>query len=150
MQEPTSDPYPDGVQGKIVLYGNPTSRVCKVLWVCAELDVPVEAVPVWNERKSDWFTAINPKQAVPAMRDGDLLLHESNTIVEYIASKYGGGDPVVTTTKVTHPDGTCIETSTTSGGSALVAASPEARAVASMWTEYAETTIAPTQNPVGR
>jgi hypothetical protein len=31
MAEPTSDPYPDGgPPGKIVLYGLPTSRVCKV------------------------------------------------------------------------------------------------------------------------
>ncbi len=111
--------------------------------------MPVEMVPVWNERKSEWFTAINPKQAVPVVRDGDLLLHESNTIVAYIATKYGGGAHAVTTTKVTHPDGTCIETSTAGGGSPLLPSTPEGSAVASMWTEYAETTIAPAQNPVG-
>ena len=108
-----------------------------------------EQVPVWAERKSDWFTAINPKQAVPAFRDGELLLHESNTIVAYVAAKYGG-EHAVSTTKVTHPDGTCLEVSTTGGGSALVPVGPEARAIASMWTEYAETTIAPAQNPVGQ
>ncbi len=123
--------------------------VDQVLWICAELDVPVELVPVWNERKSDWFTAINPKQAVPAARDGDLLLHESNTIVAYIATKYGGGAHATAITRVTHPDGTCIETSTGAGGSRLLPPSPEGTAIASMWTEYAETTIAPTQNPVG-
>ena len=57
----TSDPFPAGVPGKVVIYGNPTSRVTKVLWAAAELSVPVEHVPVWDERKSPWFLAINPK-----------------------------------------------------------------------------------------
>jgi glutathione S-transferase len=153
--EPTSDPYPSGgPPGRIVIYGNPTSRVCKVLWVCAELGLSVDSVPVWAERKSDWFTALNPKQAVPVVRDGDLLLHESNTVVQYLATKYGP-EQVLTTTKVTHPDGTTLETTTTAtkgggGAGGLLPVGPEATAVASMWTEYAETTIAPTQNPVRR
>ena len=105
------------------MYGNPTSRVCKVLWACAELGVVVDHVPVWEERKSDWFTKINPKQSVPAVKDGTLTLHESNTIVSYLAAKYGSSSGLL-------PEG------------------HEAMAVASMWTEYAETTIAPIQNPV--
>ena len=154
----TSDPYPEGAPpGHIVLYGNPTSRVCKVLWVCAELGVPVISVPVWEQRKEPWFTRLNPKQAVPVVRDGDLLLHESNTIVTYLAAKYGwaAAPPATTTSKVTHPDGTCVEVTTSTTGSAsgdgadsLLPVGPEATAVASMWTEYAETTIAPKQNPI--
>ena len=120
----TSDPWPYGsAEGRVVLYGNPTSRVCKVLWVCAELSVPVDHVPVWDERKSDWYTSINPKQAVPAVKVGSLVLHESNTIVAFLATKFGQD-------------------------SGLVPGSPEAAAVASQWTEFAETTIAPLQNPV--
>ena len=121
----TSDPYPDGsAEGRVAVYGNPTSRVCKVLWVCDELGVAVDHVPLWEERKSEWFTALNPKQQVPAIKDGTLLLHESNTIVFYLASKFGGAEKGIL------PQG------------------PEAVAIASQWTEFAETTIATVQNPV--
>ena len=70
---------------------------------------------MWDERLSDWFTIINPKRAVPVVRDGELLLHESNTIVTYIATKYGP-ELSSTTTTITHPDGTTLETTTSSGG----------------------------------
>lgn len=107
-------------------------------------------MPLWDERLSDWFTAINPKQAVPVVRDGALLLHESNTIVTYIATKYGP-QQFTSTTKVAYPDGTVQETTTSSGGpgdanGGLLPVGPEATAVAAMWTEYTETTIAPKQN----
>ena len=38
---PDGDPAPGPPPpGTITIYGQPTSRVCKVMWVCAELDVP--------------------------------------------------------------------------------------------------------------
>ena len=42
-----------------------------------------------GEQKSDAFKAINPNAALPALRDGDLVLWESNAILQYAADKAG-------------------------------------------------------------
>ena len=41
------------------------------------------------QQKSPEYTAINPNQALPAMRDGDFVLWESNSILQYSADKHG-------------------------------------------------------------
>ena len=41
------------------------------------------------EQTSDAYLAINPNAALPAMRDGNLTLWESNSILAYAADKYG-------------------------------------------------------------
>ena len=68
-------------------------NVRKVLWACAELQIPFE--------REDWgsgfrstqtpeFLALNPCAMVPVIQDGDFTLWESNTIIRYLASRYGG------------------------------------------------------------
>jgi glutathione S-transferase len=68
-------------------------NVRKVLWTCAELDLPYV--------REDWgsgfqstsqpdFLAMNPNAMVPVMIDGDIVLWESNTICRYLAGRYGG------------------------------------------------------------
>lgn len=68
-------------------------NVRKVLWTCAELDIAFE--------REDWgtgfrstqtpeFLALNPNAMVPVIRDDDFVLWESNTIIRYLASRYGG------------------------------------------------------------
>ena len=44
-----------------------------------------------GEQKSPEYVAINPMAAIPAMRDGDLMLNESNAILQYAADKVGNG-----------------------------------------------------------
>jgi glutathione S-transferase len=67
-------------------------NVRKVLWTCTELGIPYE--------REDWgsgfrstrdpeFLALNPKGLVPVLVDDDLVLTESNTIIRYLAMKYG-------------------------------------------------------------
>jgi glutathione S-transferase len=77
--------------------GKATSiNVRKVLWTCAELDMPFE--------REDWgsgfqptqqpqFLALNPNAMVPVLVDADaeLVLWESNTICRYLAGRYGDG-----------------------------------------------------------
>ena len=41
------------------------------------------------EQKSEAYTALNPNQSIPAMVDGDLVLWESNAILQYAADKVG-------------------------------------------------------------
>jgi len=68
-------------------------NVRKVLWTCTELDLPFE--------REDWgagfqatsdpaFLALNPNAMVPVIQDGDFVLSESNSIIRYLASQYGG------------------------------------------------------------
>lgn len=68
-------------------------NVRKVLWTCTELRLPFE--------KEDWgsgfrstltpdFLALNPNGQVPVLKDDDFILWESNAIIRYLASRYGG------------------------------------------------------------
>jgi glutathione S-transferase len=67
-------------------------NVRKVLWTCAELDLPFV--------REDWgsgfqstsqpdFLALNPNAMVPVIVDDDVVLWESNTICRYLAGRYG-------------------------------------------------------------
>ena len=63
--------------------GKATSiNVRKVLWTCAELDLPFEHVT-----EDAALLARNPNALVPVLRDGDFVLWESNTICRYLAGK---------------------------------------------------------------
>jgi len=70
-------------------------NVRKVLWTCAEIDVPFE--------REDWgigfqptsdaaFKALNPNALVPVVRDGDFVLWESNTICRWLAAEHARDD----------------------------------------------------------
>jgi glutathione S-transferase len=85
---------PSGRPPVIQILGKSSSiNVRKVLWTCAELDLPFE--------REDWgsgfqstntpeFLAMNPNGMVPVIRDGDFVLWESNAIIRYLASRHGG------------------------------------------------------------
>ena len=71
-----------------------SSNVQKVVWTAEELDVPYERVDVggaFGGTKDASYLAMNPNALVPTVQDGDLTLWESNTIVRYLAAKYGKG-----------------------------------------------------------
>lgn len=75
------------------ILGKATSiNVRKVLWTCAEIDLPF--------KREDWgsgfkstntpeFLAMNPNAMVPVIQDGDFTLWESNTIIRYLVTRYG-------------------------------------------------------------
>ncbi|MGS7254028.1 glutathione S-transferase [Pseudomonas sp. SK] len=67
-------------------------NVRKVLWACAEFEVAYE--------REDWgtgfqptdsaeFLALNPNAMVPVIQDGGFTLWESNSIIRYLATRYG-------------------------------------------------------------
>ena len=68
-------------------------NVRKVLWTCAELQLPFERED-WGSgfrsTQDEAFLALNPNAMVPVIEDGDFVLWESNTIIRYLASRYGG------------------------------------------------------------
>ncbi|WP_061151487.1 glutathione S-transferase family protein [Caballeronia arvi] len=68
-------------------------NVRKVLWACAVLSLDFVREDWGTGFKSTHapeFLALNPNGLVPVLRDGDFILWESNSIIRYLASSYGG------------------------------------------------------------
>ena len=66
-------------------------NVRKVLWTCAELDLPYEREDWgtgYRSTASAEFLALNPNAMVPVIVDGDFVLWESNAICTYLAGQY--------------------------------------------------------------
>lgn len=76
------------------IWGRATSsNVQKVLWCCSELDLPFERVDLggpFGGNHDPEYLRLNPNGLVPTIRDGDLVLWESNTICRYLATVHGG------------------------------------------------------------
>jgi glutathione S-transferase len=72
-----------------MLYDFPTSgNARKVRLLLAELGLEFEHVPVPRARpRPDWYLELNPFGGVPAIRDGDLILAESQAILRYLANR---------------------------------------------------------------
>ena len=121
----TADPFANvgKDRGRLVVYGQSTSRVNKVLWAAAEAGVEVDRVkiPTRHLQQEKWYYELNPKLTVPCIRDGDLVINESNSIVSYICNQYG---------KHMYPN------------------SPDLLALAWQWLEYGETTVAANLAPI--
>jgi len=57
-------------------------NVRKVLWTCAELDLPFEHV-----ESDSRLLARNPNAMIPVIEDGEFVLWESNAICRYLAAR---------------------------------------------------------------
>ncbi|NDL62870.1 glutathione S-transferase family protein [Acerihabitans arboris] len=81
----------------LTIWGRENSvNVKKVLWCAAELDLAfnfIQAGGEYGKNRDPLFLALNPNGLVPCMQDdeNDLVLWESNTIVRYMAAKFGQG-----------------------------------------------------------
>lgn len=75
----------------VKLLGKSSSiNVRKVLWLCAELQLPIDHDEWGSGSRSTHtpeFLALNPNAMVPVIVDGDLVLWESNTICRYLAGR---------------------------------------------------------------
>lgn len=70
------------------------TRSIRIIWLCEELSIPYEVVPVDfspEYRNSAEWRAMSPTGKVPAMTDGDLTMFESGAMVHYLLEKYGEG-----------------------------------------------------------
>lgn len=76
------------------MWGRTTSsNVQKVLWCCTELGIDFERVDLggpFGGNQDPEYLALNPNGLVPTIRDGDLVLWESNTICRYLAATHQG------------------------------------------------------------
>jgi len=70
-------------------------NVRKVLWLCAELDLPFEQ-EMWGAGSRSTaepeFLALNPGGLIPVVCDGDFVLWESNAICRYLTAKQDRND----------------------------------------------------------
>ena len=69
-------------------------NVKKVVWTAQELGLAfqrTEAGGQFGLVKTPEYMALNPNSLVPAIRDGDFVLWESNTIVRYLLAKHSSG-----------------------------------------------------------
>ncbi|MBA1200668.1 glutathione S-transferase [Pseudomonas capeferrum] len=77
----------------IRILGRATSiNVRKVLWTCAEIGISFEQED-WGtgfeSTQTPEFLALNPNAMMPVIQDGDFTLWESNSIIRYLATRYG-------------------------------------------------------------
>ena len=78
---------------KLILWGVGTTRTMRTHWALHELDLPYACRPILprsGETKTAEYTALNARQKIPLLQDGDLTIGESAAIVAYLAQKYRG------------------------------------------------------------
>lgn len=87
----------------LTIYGVTRSRASRIVWLCHELGLPFEQVPVIQayrladpdapdaalNTRSESFLRLSPAGAIPVLRDGDLLISESLACTLHLARKYG-------------------------------------------------------------
>ncbi|MGI9333231.1 MAG: glutathione S-transferase, partial [Gammaproteobacteria bacterium] len=101
------------------LWGRVNSiNVMKVLWCLDEIGLEYERVDAgmaFGVVDTPDYRAMNPNGRVPTLRDGDLVLWESNAIVRYLCERYSHGE--------------------------LSPRDPGERAVADQWMDWQQTTV---------
>src|SRR3954465_120843 len=77
------------------IWGRNTSiNVQKVMWAIGELGIPYERVDIggpFGKNNEPAYLAMNPNGLVPTLEEDVFILWESNSIVRYLAAKYGAG-----------------------------------------------------------
>ncbi len=76
----------------ITLWGATTSRTIRAHWALRELGLAYQCEPILprnGDTKTARFTAINPRQKVPALVDDGFVITESAAIIAYLSATYG-------------------------------------------------------------
>ena len=100
-------------------------NVQKVMWAVAELGLPHErtdAGGVFGGLDTAEYKSINPNSRVPTIDDNGVIVWDSNTVVRYLAARYGAGR--------------------------LWPIDPGHRSEADRWMDWQQTTLAPDMFPV--
>ena len=75
----------------ITVYGSPTTRAFRILWLLEELEQPYTCRPIdfrAGEHRSDWFLELNPHGKVPVIDIDGVVLFESAAIVTHLCELY--------------------------------------------------------------
>jgi len=76
----------------LTLWGGATSRTLRAHWMLHELGVEYEPRLIGSRTgatQTEEFRHLNPKEKIPVLIDGDLVLSESVAIVTYLGDTYG-------------------------------------------------------------
>jgi glutathione S-transferase len=76
---------------RLTLWGVGTSRTVRAHWAMHELGLDYETRPIGartGETQTAEFTALNPRQKIPLLQDGDFCIGESAAIVAYLSRTY--------------------------------------------------------------
>jgi glutathione S-transferase len=82
----------------LTLWGVGTSRTVRAHWALHELALPYKTNPIGprtGETKTAEYTALNPRQKIPLLQDGDFCIGESAAIVAYLSRTYASADRVL-------------------------------------------------------
>ena len=108
------------------IWGRTSSiNVQKVMWTVAELGLAHERIDVggtFGRLDGPDYAALNPNRLIPVLEDGSTVIWESNSIVRYLAARYGSGG--------------------------LWPEDPGQRAEADRWMDWQLTTLQPAISPV--
>lgn len=83
-----SEPAPASAR---ILWGVGTSRTIRAHWALSELGLDYVCRPILprtGETQTAEFTALNPRQKIPTLQDGDLTITESAAIISYLSDRY--------------------------------------------------------------
>ena len=104
---------------------NTSSNVQKVMWAVGEIGLPHERIDIggpFGMNREPAYLAMNPNGLVPTLEEDGFLLWESNSIIRYLAGKFGVGK--------------------------LEPADPGTRAKASQWMDWQLSVMGPAITPV--
>jgi glutathione S-transferase len=80
---------------RLTLWGVGTSRTIRAHWAMAELGLSYETRAIGartGETQTAEYTALNPRQKIPLLQDGDFCIGESAAIVAYLSRTYSRGE----------------------------------------------------------
>lgn len=80
--------------GPLVLWGAGTPRSMRPCWMLCELDLEFEHRVIGSrtgETQTPEYRELNPREKIPVLEDGQLVLAESAAIVTYLGETYGEG-----------------------------------------------------------
>jgi glutathione S-transferase len=80
-----------GDDRRLVLWGVGTSRTLRAHWALHELALEYERRPILprtGETQTAEYTALNPRQKIPLLQDGDFAIAESPAIAAYLSDTY--------------------------------------------------------------
>ena len=75
----------------LTLWGVGTSRTIRAHWALHELGLAYTSRPIGartGETRTAEYTALNPRQKIPLLQDGDFTIGESAAIVAYLSRTY--------------------------------------------------------------
>jgi glutathione S-transferase len=88
-------PNVTGAQPALKIWGrNNSSNVQKAMWAVGETGVPYQRIDVglqFGGNDTADYLALNPNGLIPTLQDGEFVLWESNSIIRYLAARYGSG-----------------------------------------------------------